>query len=128
MFTVCCREETFVHTISSPAEALAAIDATLPATAARPTVARIALRSNPRNLLMRWWGQPDLAFGPGLRGKWACPDYPRGSVVEIALEPDANGERQIWLAADVVNRLRSLRGTGESYSDVILRLAAAQGS
>jgi hypothetical protein len=39
-------------------------------------------------------------------------------------EPDANGERQIWLAADVVNRLRSLRGPGESYSDVILRLAS----
>ena len=29
----------------------------------------------------------------------------------------------IWLALDVVNKLRTLRGPGESYSDVILRLA-----
>jgi hypothetical protein len=34
------------------------------------------------------------------------------------------GERLIWLAPDVVGRLRSLRGPGESYSDIILRLAA----
>jgi hypothetical protein len=35
------------------------------------------------------------------------------------------GERLIWLDRSVVDRLRSLRGPGESYSDVILRLAAA---
>jgi hypothetical protein len=40
-------------------------------------------------------------------------------------EADANGERQIWLAAAVVNRLKALRGAGESYSDVILRLASS---
>jgi hypothetical protein len=34
-----------------------------------------------------------------------------------------NGERLIWLDRAVVDRLRSLRGPGESYSDVILRLA-----
>jgi hypothetical protein len=47
---------------------------------------------------------------------------PLGSV---AYESEANapGERKIWLASDVVNRLRALRGPGESYSDVILRLA-----
>lgn len=39
-------------------------------------------------------------------------------------EADADGEREIWLAADVVNRMRYLRGPGQSYSDVILRLAA----
>jgi hypothetical protein len=33
------------------------------------------------------------------------------------------GERLIWLDRSVVDRLRSLRGPGESYSDVILRLA-----
>jgi hypothetical protein len=33
-------------------------------------------------------------------------------------------ERLIWLDPGVVDRLRSLRGPGESYSDVILRLAA----
>ena len=34
------------------------------------------------------------------------------------------GERLIWLEANVVDRFRALRGPGESYSDVILRLAA----
>jgi hypothetical protein len=38
-------------------------------------------------------------------------------------EPDANGERWIWLEPRFVDRLRALRGPGESYSDVILRLA-----
>ena len=33
------------------------------------------------------------------------------------------GERLIWLAPNVVNRLKAMRGPGESYSDVILRLA-----
>jgi hypothetical protein len=34
------------------------------------------------------------------------------------------GERLIWLDRAVVDRLRSLRGSAESYSDVILRIAA----
>jgi hypothetical protein len=33
------------------------------------------------------------------------------------------GERLIWLDRAVVDRLRAIRGPGESYSDVILRLA-----
>jgi hypothetical protein len=33
------------------------------------------------------------------------------------------GERLVWLDPSVVDRLRSLRGPGESWSDVILRLA-----
>ena len=33
------------------------------------------------------------------------------------------GERLIWLDRAVVDPLRALRGPGESYSDVILRLA-----
>jgi hypothetical protein len=37
------------------------------------------------------------------------------------------GERLIWLEPNVVDRLRSLRGPGESYSDVILRLATEGG-
>jgi hypothetical protein len=40
--------------------------------------------------------------------------------------PSVNGERLIWLASNVVNRLRDMRGPGESYSDVILRLAAGE--
>ena len=36
---------------------------------------------------------------------------------------NVKGERLIWLDRRVVDRLRSLRGPGESYSDVILALA-----
>jgi hypothetical protein len=36
-----------------------------------------------------------------------------------------NGQMRIWLARKFVDRLLELRGPGESYSDVILRLAAA---
>ena len=52
---------------------------------------------------------------------------PFGSV-NFEAGVDANGERYIWLPRAVVDRLRALRGSGESYSDVILRLAAAPGS
>jgi hypothetical protein len=59
---------------------------------------------------------------------------PLGSV---AVEPEANGrvvpgtswknrgERAVWLEVEVVNRLGAMRGPEESYSDVIMRLAAA---
>jgi hypothetical protein len=40
-------------------------------------------------------------------------------------ERDANGRRLIWLDAAVVDRLAAMRGPAEDYSDVILRLAAA---
>jgi hypothetical protein len=33
------------------------------------------------------------------------------------------GERLIWLEPSMVDRLRSMGGPGESWSDVILRLA-----
>jgi len=38
------------------------------------------------------------------------------------------GERLIWLDHAVVARLRAMRGPGESFSDVILRLVADAGS
>ena len=41
--------------------------------------------------------------------------------------PSVNGERLIWLAPNVVNRLRAMRGPGESYIDVILRVASESG-
>ena len=41
-------------------------------------------------------------------------------------ETNANGERLIWLEPIVVNRLSAVRGPGESYSDVILQIAAEQ--
>ena len=49
---------------------------------------------------------------------------PLGSV---AVEAAANGqgERLIWLEAAMADRLGAMRRPGESYSDVILRLASA---
>jgi len=46
---------------------------------------------------------------------------PLGSV---AYEPqlDAQDQRLIWLESAIVDQLRAMRGPGESYSDVILRL------
>jgi hypothetical protein len=35
------------------------------------------------------------------------------------------GERYVWLPPHVVDRLRAQRRPGESYSDIILRLAAS---
>jgi hypothetical protein len=40
-------------------------------------------------------------------------------------EPNDKGERLIWLETRVVAKLAALRGPGESYSDVILRLIKA---
>lgn len=37
----------------------------------------------------------------------------------------ANGDWFIWLDHSTVAKLKALRGPGESYSDVILRVAAA---
>ena len=36
---------------------------------------------------------------------------------------DEHGNRLIWLPHAVLDRLNHLRGPGESYSDVIIRLA-----
>jgi hypothetical protein len=48
---------------------------------------------------------------------------PLGSV-GFEAEPGAYRERTIWLEAGVVDRLAAMRGSGASYSDVILRMAA----
>jgi hypothetical protein len=48
---------------------------------------------------------------------------PFGSV-NFEAGVDAKCERYIWLPRAVVDRLRSLRGPGESFGDVILRLAS----
>ena len=47
----------------------------------------------------------------------------------VAYEPEANadGERYVWLPPNVVDRLKAMRGPGESYSDVIIRLAKEEG-
>jgi hypothetical protein len=52
---------------------------------------------------------------------------PLNSVaVEAVRAP--NDDVYIWLDPAVLNRLRAMRGPGESYSDVILRLADDQGA
>jgi hypothetical protein len=51
---------------------------------------------------------------------------PLGSVGYEA-EPNERGERYVWLEDAMADRLGAMRGPGESYSDVILRVAAAEG-
>jgi hypothetical protein len=53
------------------------------------------------------------------------PSLPIGS---IAKEPDLNqkDERLTWLEAAMADRLGAMRGPGESYSDAILRVVAAE--
>jgi hypothetical protein len=46
---------------------------------------------------------------------------PLGNV-SFENKTDEEGRRLIWLDKGVVDRLRAMRGPGESYSDVILRL------
>jgi hypothetical protein len=46
---------------------------------------------------------------------------PVGSVGYEA-EPNERGERLIWLEDAMADRLGALRGLGESYNDMILRL------
>jgi hypothetical protein len=52
---------------------------------------------------------------------------PFGSV---AFEPqiDPHGQRMVWLETAVVDKLTAMRGPGESYSDVILRLVELEAS
>ena len=48
----------------------------------------------------------------------------------IAYEPQLNdrGERYVWLEQPWIDRLSAMRGQGEDYSAVILRLTAAERS
>jgi hypothetical protein len=52
---------------------------------------------------------------------------PLGSVAYEA-ETNERGEKLIWLDDAMVDRLGVMQGPAESYSDVILRLAASAGS
>jgi hypothetical protein len=51
------------------------------------------------------------------------PKHFRSDLSAMRNRVTEKGERLIWLDPGVVDRLRSLRGPSESYSDVILRLA-----
>jgi hypothetical protein len=50
---------------------------------------------------------------------------PLGSV-GYENKTDEDGRRLIWLDPTVVNRLPAMRGPADSYSCVIIRLAAAE--
>jgi hypothetical protein len=52
---------------------------------------------------------------------------PMGSVAFEA-EPNERGEKLIWLAAAMLDRLGTMRGPGEDYSDAILRLVKMEGA
>jgi hypothetical protein len=54
-----------------------------------------------------------------------CATLPIGSVGYEA-EANERGERLIWLEAAMVDRLGAMRGPGEGYSDVILRIAGRE--
>jgi hypothetical protein len=43
-------------------------------------------------------------------------------TVSFERDPDASGDRLIWLAPHVLDKLTAQRTPGESYSHVILRL------
>jgi hypothetical protein len=43
--------------------------------------------------------------------------------ISITAATNERGERLVWLDHAVLARLRAMRGPGESYSDVIIRLA-----
>jgi hypothetical protein len=45
-------------------------------------------------------------------------------IVGHEVEANAKGERLIWLERIACDKLARLRGPGESYSDVILKLVA----
>ena len=49
---------------------------------------------------------------------------PLGSV-GFENKRDANGDWFIWIPHDALAKLNHMRGPGEDYSDVILRLAEA---
>jgi hypothetical protein len=61
-----------------------------------------------------------IAITPrGLRGDRG--ELPEGSKAEA--RPDGKGDYLVALPHCVIDRLKALRGPGDSYSDVIIRIA-----
>jgi hypothetical protein len=48
-------------------------------------------------------------------------------TVDCEPQPNENGERLIWLEERQLDKLNSIRRSGESYSEAIIRLAALWG-
>jgi hypothetical protein len=55
-----------------------------------------------------------------------CATLPLGST-GYENKIDENGNRLIWLERRMLDKLNSHRRAGESYSDVILRVASGEG-
>jgi hypothetical protein len=104
--------------------------------------ATIAVIANP------WQGPSNRTRNHGaVRSRASCLVINRGcdALIRLAITPAAyavvaathpasahlersgapNGEFYVWLEPQYVDRLRAVRKPGESYSDVILRLAEA---
>jgi hypothetical protein len=47
-------------------------------------------------------------------------------IVGYEVEANAEGERRVWIERSARDKLTALRGPGESYSDVILRLVESE--
>jgi len=56
-----------------------------------------------------------------------CARLPLGSV-GYEVEANEQGERYVWLEDAMADRLGAMRGPGEDYSDVILRLVETDAS
>jgi len=48
-------------------------------------------------------------------------------LARALIRPADDGERLVWLEPNILSPSCALRGPGESYSDVILRLAKGEG-
>jgi hypothetical protein len=68
------------------------------------------------------WRLPAIARIPGVSAIVALVARQRLEIAEA--RPSAQGGFDLWVDEQTIGRLDALRGPGESYSDVILRLAA----
>ena len=75
--------------------------------------------------LLPWRRRPTARSLATAQGAYdaICATLAVGSVA-FEVEADERGERLVLLDPNVVNRLKAMRGPRESYSDVILKLAA----
>jgi hypothetical protein len=87
----------------------------------RPAASVTGVRRNSARVAPFRGHDRDCNYRRGLRGHKGSAARRRAAVGR----PD--GEMRIWLDHDVVDGLRALRRPGESYSDVILRLAKGDG-
>jgi hypothetical protein len=87
---------------------------------------------------MRHWRWRAISCPPAL-ARWCPVSVPFGAGLfsaatlalgTVAVEPERaqDGSVHTWLDPGVLAKLKALRGPGESYSDVILRVAKGEGT